>query len=42
MDWYTRKDQQIVPQGTGHNRGGFMNEGEGPRAGDQLGVHPGL
>ena len=28
MDWYTRKDQQIVPQGTGHNRGGWMNEGE--------------
>jgi TonB-linked SusC/RagA family outer membrane protein len=28
MDWYTRRDQQIVPQGTGHNRGGYMNEGE--------------
>jgi TonB-linked SusC/RagA family outer membrane protein len=28
MDWYTRRDQQIVPQGTGHNRGGNMNEGE--------------
>lgn len=28
MDWFTRKDQQIVPQGTGHQRGGSMNEGE--------------
>ncbi|QNF34772.1 SusC/RagA family TonB-linked outer membrane protein [Adhaeribacter swui] len=28
MDWFTRRDQQIVPQGTGHTRGGSMNEGE--------------
>jgi TonB-linked SusC/RagA family outer membrane protein len=28
MDWYTRRDQQIIPQGTGHTRGGSMNEGE--------------
>lgn len=28
MDWYTRRDQQITPQGTGHQRGGSMNEGE--------------
>ncbi|MDQ3291379.1 MAG: hypothetical protein M3Q05_08835, partial [Bacteroidota bacterium] len=28
MDWFTRRDQQIVPQGTGHTRSGSMNEGE--------------
>lgn len=28
MDWYTRRDQGITPQGTGHSRGGGMNEGE--------------
>lgn len=28
MDWYTRRDQQITPQGTGYQRGGSMNEGE--------------
>ncbi|QHT66770.1 SusC/RagA family TonB-linked outer membrane protein [Rhodocytophaga rosea] len=28
MDWFTRRDQQITPQGTGHTRGGAMNEGE--------------
>lgn len=28
MDWFTRRDQQITPQGTGHQRGGSMNEGE--------------
>lgn len=28
MDWYTRRDTNITPQGTGHNRAGSMNEGE--------------
>jgi TonB-linked SusC/RagA family outer membrane protein len=28
MDWFTRRDQGITPQGTGHTRGGNMNEGE--------------
>ncbi len=28
MDWFTRRDQDIVPQGTGHTRGGQMTEGE--------------
>jgi TonB-linked SusC/RagA family outer membrane protein len=28
MDWYTRKITNLVPQGTGHMRGGSMNEGE--------------
>ncbi|MDO1445075.1 SusC/RagA family TonB-linked outer membrane protein [Rhodocytophaga aerolata] len=28
MDWFTRRDQTITPQGTGHTRGGSMNEGE--------------
>ncbi|MDQ4139981.1 MAG: SusC/RagA family TonB-linked outer membrane protein [Bacteroidota bacterium] len=28
MDWFTRRDQDIVPQGTGHTRGGLMTEGE--------------
>jgi TonB-linked SusC/RagA family outer membrane protein len=27
MDWYSRRDQTITPQGTGHTRGGAMNEG---------------
>lgn len=28
MDWYTRKVTDLTPQGTGHNRGGAMNERE--------------
>ncbi|RDC63627.1 SusC/RagA family TonB-linked outer membrane protein [Adhaeribacter pallidiroseus] len=28
MDWFTRRDQQVTPQGTGHTRSGSMNEGE--------------
>ncbi|CAN5535957.1 SusC/RagA family TonB-linked outer membrane protein [soil metagenome] len=26
-DWFTRRDTQIIPQGTGHTRGGNMYEG---------------
>ena len=28
MDWYTRKETDLVPQGTGYQRGGSMTEGE--------------
>ena len=28
MDWYTRRDKNLVPQGTGHSRGGSLSEGE--------------
>lgn len=28
MDWYTRKGEDLVPQGTGYQRGGSMNERE--------------
>jgi TonB-linked SusC/RagA family outer membrane protein len=28
MDWYTRRVTNLVPQGTGHTRGGAMNERE--------------
>ncbi len=28
MDWQTRRDQEITPQGTGHTRAGNMTEGE--------------
>ena len=28
MDWYTRRVRDLVPQGTGHTRGGNMNERE--------------
>src|SRR5690606_34747793 len=28
MDWYTRKMTDLTPQGTGHTRGGAMNERE--------------
>lgn len=28
MDWFTRRDRNLTPQGTGHNRGGNMSEGE--------------
>jgi TonB-linked SusC/RagA family outer membrane protein len=28
MDWLTRRDESITPQGTGHNRAGNMTEGE--------------
>lgn len=28
MDWYTRKETDLVPQGTGFQRGGFITEGE--------------
>jgi TonB-linked SusC/RagA family outer membrane protein len=28
MDWFTRRDQNLVPQGTGYQRGGSMSEGE--------------
>jgi TonB-linked SusC/RagA family outer membrane protein len=27
MDWFNRRDTQIIPQGTGHTRGGNMYEG---------------
>ncbi|MCK5207811.1 MAG: SusC/RagA family TonB-linked outer membrane protein, partial [Cyclobacteriaceae bacterium] len=28
MDWYTRRNTTITPQGTGYQRGGSINEGE--------------
>lgn len=28
MDWYTRRETDLVPQGTGFQRGGSINEGE--------------
>ena len=28
MDWFTKRGTQLTPQGTGHNRGGSMNENE--------------
>lgn len=28
MDWYTRRDTNLTPQGTGYQRGGSMSEGE--------------
>jgi len=28
MDWYTRRETDLVPQGTGYQRGGSLNEGE--------------
>ncbi|MCK5102351.1 MAG: SusC/RagA family TonB-linked outer membrane protein, partial [Cyclobacteriaceae bacterium] len=28
MDWYTRREQEITPQGTSYQRGGSMNERE--------------
>lgn len=28
MDWYTRRETDMGPQGTGHNRGGSITEGE--------------
>lgn len=28
MDWYTRRDHGLTPQGTGYNRGGSVSEGE--------------
>ncbi len=28
MDWFTRKEEEITPQGTGYQRGGSMNERE--------------
>ncbi|MDX2246824.1 MAG: SusC/RagA family TonB-linked outer membrane protein [Bacteroidia bacterium] len=28
MDWYTRRDHNLVPQGTGYQRGGSISEGE--------------
>lgn len=28
MDWYTRREQDLVPQGTGYQRGGSMSERE--------------
>ena len=28
MDWFTRRDTNLTPQGTGHDRGGAISEGE--------------
>jgi TonB-linked SusC/RagA family outer membrane protein len=28
MDWYTRRETDLVPQGTGYQRGGSLSEGE--------------
>lgn len=28
MDWFTRRDTNLTPQGTGHDRGGSISEGE--------------
>lgn len=28
MDWFTRRDRNLTPQGTGHSRSGNMSEGE--------------
>jgi TonB-linked SusC/RagA family outer membrane protein len=28
MDWFTKRGTQLTPEGTGHNRGGFLSENE--------------